>query len=292
MNDKLSKYLCAYRRGCNTEDALLRLLENWRDHLDNKEIVGTVLCDLSKAFDTLPFDLIIAKLEAYGLDHKALNQMYSYLSGRKQRVKIGSAYSDWANVNIGVPQGSVLGPIIFNIYINDIFLFVNDTKICNFADDQSLYAHGNSIDIVVKKLERDLRVVLNWLDYNSLVPNPKKFQFMLLGTKKKQHLCLNINGVTTISTQSVTLLGVIIDWKLTFNMHAHMICDRANSKVGAITRLRFKLNIGQKILLYSSFILGQFGYCTNVWAFHGKRFKNESIQSKNALLGQYTMISV
>ena len=87
MNDKLSKYLCAYSRGCNTEDALLRLLENWKEHLDNKQIVGTVLCDLSKAFGTLPFDLIVAKLEAYGLDHKALNQMYSYLSCRKQRVK-------------------------------------------------------------------------------------------------------------------------------------------------------------------------------------------------------------
>ena len=114
--------------------------------------MGTVLCDLSKAFDTLPFDLIIAKLEAYGLDHNALNLMYSYLSGRKQRVKIGSAYSNWANVNIGVPQGSVLGPIIFNIFINDIFLFVNDTKICNFADDQSLYAKVIPLILLLKNL--------------------------------------------------------------------------------------------------------------------------------------------
>ena len=95
MADKFSPNLCGFRKGHSTQHALLKLLEQWRGYLDNKEVVGTILCDLSKAFDTLPHDLIIAKLEAYGFGQKSLNLIFDYLTDRKQRCKIGSSFSGW-----------------------------------------------------------------------------------------------------------------------------------------------------------------------------------------------------
>ena len=96
--------------------------------------------DLSKAYDCLPHDLIIAKLEAYGLDTNSLRFIFDYLSSRKQRTKIGSAYSNWSKVLRRIPQGSILGPLLFNIFINDIFFFIAKSEICNFADGNTLYS--------------------------------------------------------------------------------------------------------------------------------------------------------
>ena len=152
MNDKLSDFLCGFRKGFSTEDALLCLIENWRKCIAKGHVVGTILCDLSKAFDTLPHDLLIAKLAAYGLGSKALKLLSNYLKNRKQRVKAGSYFRDWIDILLRVPQGSVLGPILFNIFINDLLLFINDSSICNFADDTTLYTHDVCIEPVICKL--------------------------------------------------------------------------------------------------------------------------------------------
>lgn len=288
MSDKLSKYLCGFRKGFSCEDALLCLLEKWRHALDNGLIVGTVLCDLSKAFDTLPHDLLIAKLAAYGMSPEALTLIFSYLQHRMQRCKVGSSYSDWVYLLIGVPQGSVLGPLLFNIFINDFFLFIEDSNVCNFADDTTIYASDKCLDNVIMRLEKDLKNALDWFDNNSLAPNPDKFQVMFLGTKSKTYLCLEINDRKTVSTPEVTLLGITIDWKLQFNRHVENICKKARKKTGALMRLKNKLDTNQKLILYNSFIKSQFGYCPIVWLCHGKVVENKinSIQ-KRALRAVY-----
>ena len=138
--------------------------------------------NLSKAYDCLPHDLMVAELEAYGLAKESLQLISDYLSYHKQRAKIGSAYSDWANEIHGIPQGSTLGPLLFNIFINDIFFVVEKSGIRNFADDNTLYSHDSNLHLILNNLEHDMRHFFVCFKINSLV-SPGKFQFINLGKR-------------------------------------------------------------------------------------------------------------
>ena len=153
MNSLLSKYISGLRKGHSCQHVLLRLTEEWRKQLDNNKIFGALFMDLSKAFDCLPHDLLLAKLEAYGFDIDTLKLFQSYLTKRKQFVSIHGFVSDILEILSGVPQGSILGPILFNIFLNDLLYHNKSTNTHNYEDDNVLSAAADSVDKVIKTLE-------------------------------------------------------------------------------------------------------------------------------------------
>ena len=140
--------------------------------------------DLSKAFDCIPHDLIIAKLAAYGFKRETLRLIYSYLKGRKQCVKINNTYSDYNEIISGVPQGSILGPVFFNLSINDLFFFFQKASMHNFADDNTLSAWGETVSKLIDTLESESNIAIDWFTKNEMIINPYKFQAIILDKKK------------------------------------------------------------------------------------------------------------
>ena len=132
------------------------MLEKWKNTLDKSKHVGAVFMDLSKAFDTINHDLLIAKSETYGFSINALLFMLSYLKKRSQRVRINSSFSTWEEVIAGVPQGSILGPLLFSNFLNDIFYFENRAFVSNYSDDNVLYAFGSNLEEVKQNSSQDL----------------------------------------------------------------------------------------------------------------------------------------
>ena len=145
MKNCISSYVSAYRKGCNPQHVLIRLLEEWRQHLDNNKVVGGVFMNLSNAFDCVLQDLLTAKLAAYSVDENLLMYIYSYLSNRKQWVRINNVHSRFQYAISGVPQGSIVGPTLFNCFFNGFFYFSDKVSVHNFADDNSLSAFESNI---------------------------------------------------------------------------------------------------------------------------------------------------
>jgi len=217
MNKFLSKNLCGYRKGFSSQHALMIMTEKWRKSLDKKGFAGALLMDLSKAFDCLDHELLIAKLHAYGFSIDALELIFEYLKDRWQRVNMNKNFSSWSKLLMGVPQGSVLGPLLFNVYLNDLLWFT-EGEVYNFADDTTLYGCAHQLDTLIDSLESDSAIALKWFKDNHMKLNPDKCKLIIAGHKAS--ICsIKVGNAIIIEQDEVRLLGVKIDNRLSFKSH-------------------------------------------------------------------------
>ena len=266
----LLPYLCGYRKGFNSQHALIFLIERWRKSLDNKGYGGAVLMDLSKTFDTLNHDLLIAKLHAYGFDIKTLKLLHSYLAKRWQRTKVNSSFSTWSELSQGVPQGSVLGPILFNIYLNDLFYLTEMTQVCNFDDDTTFYVCDKDWNILINRLEHDTSLAVEWFENNFKKLNQGKCHLLVSG-HKHETAWVKIGETKIWESNKQKLLGVVIDRNLNFDEYVFDLCKKAGRKLSVFARLSNYMSFEKRKKLLKAFVESQFGYCPLTWMFHGRR---------------------
>ena len=224
----------------------------------------------------MPHDLLIAKLHAYGFSDDALKLLYNYLQGRVQRVKLNSNYSEWRDVIKGVPQGSVLGPLLFNIFLNDIFLFLNKSEICNYADDNTVWTKGHKIDTIIPILESEVSTLNKWFKDNCMLLNEEKCKYMIIEPQraKSGESEIRIGDHSVKNTDKEKLLGVVLDNHLKFDHHIKQICNEAGKKISALARIAPYLDIDKRKLLMKTFITTYFNYCPIVWMFCSRQMNN------------------
>ena len=266
----LSTRVSAYRRGYSCQHVILNLTEYWRKALDDNHNVGTIGMDLSKAFDCMPHGLLLAKLFAYGVAPNACLFISTYLKNLMQRVKIMGTSSDWATINRGVPQGSVLGPLLFNIFLNDLFYLPLNSALVNYTDDNHLCNSNKNLDVLQKELESDCARAVQWFTENQTTANSGKFQSILLSRHNIETFNINIGDHIISRNNTLKILGITLDEKLNFNEHIRNICQTSSRQINALRRISKFLNQQCREKVYKSFINANFGYCPLEWMLCGK----------------------
>ena len=201
-----------------------------------------------------------------------LCDLYSYLKNRIQRTKINSEYTSWKEIMFRVPQGSILGPLLFNILLCDLFLIIETIDIASYADDNTSYNTGNSIEEVIQKLENAAQTLFQCFSDTQLKANPDKCHFLF---NSNSEVRLTIETQKIKNSESEKLPGIKLDSKLNFNSHIHDICQKAGQKLNVISRITPYMDFAKRRLLVNSFFYSQFNYCQLVWMCHNQTNNNK-----------------
>ena len=248
------------------------MVDDWVAEVDKSKVCGVAFVDMRKAFDSVNHDVLLKKLKASGCYDNALEWFKSYLCYREQYTVVGGKSSTKRSTSSGVRQGSVLGPLLFTIYINDMPSNVNAGKIYMFADDATLSVSGSSFESVETQLNQAMNEVYRWTVKNKLILNAKKTKVMLLGSRQRlntlhdKELKVKINNIELDCVTENKCLGVIIDNTLSFKHHVNSIVKVMRQKLGMIRRIKHVFTPNQLSKLYWGFVLPHALYYSNVWS--------------------------
>jgi hypothetical protein len=268
-NKILNNAQFGFREHLSCEIALNTMIDSWKISLDCKKFVIAILLDLSKAFDTICHDLLIEKLKLYGFSSVAISIITDYLKERFIMVCLNGILSNKKLLSVGVPQGSVLGPLLFIIFINDMCYLNISSKLTLFADDTTVYESNSDIDLLIQTIKKDMSKLTEWLIHNRLVINWDKTYAMLFDyhhrTQQKRKIEIQIENKIIKTVEKTRLLGVIIDSKLKFDEHSIEICKQINKRIYLFKRCFYLFNIKFKIILFKLFIQSKFDYCSSLF---------------------------
>ena len=256
-----------FREKLSTAMALLKLTDDISRSIDEGSITVGVFIDLAKAFDTVDHRILLSKLKHYGIRGVVNSWFASYLSNREQYVKIGESMSAHAQIKCGVPQGSVLGPILFLIYINDLNQISTIIKTIMFADDTNLFLSGRNINEIENQFNKELIILTEWFNANLLSLNIKKTSFIVFSNKKNINMCLySFSGIEINRVSDTKFLGVIISSNLTWNKHIDVVHSKISKTIGILCKVRHLLPPLGTRSLYISLVEPYVNYCDIVWA--------------------------
>jgi hypothetical protein len=265
-NHLLTDKQYGFRKGRSSTIQMLHVTDTWTKLIDQSDSIDVIYTDFQKAFDTVPHRRLLQKLMAYGIGDNVLSWIESFLTGRSQRVVVDGVPSPWSDVISGIPRGTVLGPILFLVYINDI---VDDLQ-CSpflFADDMKLFCCNSK---TANNMQYDLDIISDWTNRWLLKLNLDKCKLVCINTNSKtvkNHLYLSSDNKLHLlnSSDAERDLGIIIDNKLNFRKHILEISKKANKMLGLIKRNFRHLDVNSFLKLYKTIVRSQLEYAQSVW---------------------------
>ena len=267
-NSVFYNYQFGFRKSHSTSHAIITLVERVSKALDMGKYVVGVFLDLKKAFDTVDHTILLRKLEQYGIRGKTLRWFESYLSNRTQYVEYNNSKSDTEIITYGVPQGSILGPLLFIIYMNYFSRSSDLLFSILFADDTSVFIEGTNLTNISQILNTELENVNIWLKANKLTVNIKKTHYMMFHRtriKLNTNFKILINNNIIDHTNNTKFLGVIIDNKMNWSAHIHYIKNKISKSIGILFKIRNFLDNYTLRSVYFTFIYPYLIYCVEVW---------------------------
>ena len=289
----LEKYHCLYdlqfgfRSKHSTIHTLISITESIRSALDESKSVCGIFVDLQKAFDTVNHDILLKKLYHYGIRGKMNDWFNSYLKERKQIVSINGEDSEIRELNHGVPQGSVLGPLLFLIYINDLNVCISNSKVYHFADDTNLLHINSSNKKLQKNINYDLKRLTNWLHANKISLNCTKTE--LIYFRKKRSITpttnkIKLNGTKLIPTDNIKYLGVYLDETLSGFAHNDVLSKKLYIANSMLARSRDYLSINELKSIYHSIFSSHLNYACQIWGLSDTKYTDKIFKiQKNAV---------